>query len=78
MDRIQEDEDGREMRLAMLRMGHQGRATNRQGGGPRCFVVIFYILFGVKYSILCRVCQDAGYMRVYTGGRSMSVRAGCD
>ena len=42
------------------------------------FVVIFYILFDVKYSILCRVCRDAGYMRVYTGGRSVSVRAGRD
>ena len=42
------------------------------------FVVIFCILFDVKYSVLCRVCRDAGYMRVYTGGRSMSVRAGRD
>ena len=32
------------------------------------FVVIFYILFDVKYSILRRVCRDAGCMRVYTGG----------
>ena len=35
IDRIQEDEDGRKTRLAMMRTHHQGRATNGQGGGPR-------------------------------------------
>ena len=33
-----------------------------------CFVVIFYILFDVKYSILRRVYRDVGCMRVYAGG----------
>ena len=46
--------------------------------GGVSFVVIFYILFDVKYSISRHVCRDAGYMRVCVCGCFISVRAGCD
>ena len=63
---VQPHQEGCQMEMGRVGAGSLQQAEGIDHFCP--FVVIFYILFDVKYSILCRVCRDAGCMRVYAGG----------